>query len=580
MNTDTVSDIQIQTGGVSASTPLGSGGVINIATASGTNRPKGAVSLYVQPRAWNGSNQPGGTSTSVDQTQIDLSFGGPLVRNHVWGFGSYRRVDAATGVSRSAAQLAMLRALIDSYQPRESTNEANFWFGKVTAQAAAHQIAGFYQADANPVSTIGATTQYPFFQATGGRAASLRVSSVWSNRLTTSAGVSYNDKRREGYDTGVEGPSIRIADSTIASGGRLTGNGQLATIGNPVVSRLTQPNEKVTATFDTTFYATQGSSTHELQAGVFAQRRVQGNHLVYTNGGFTLEEFVNKLVERRSLHNPNYEFINKAGKKHAIVAFYELIDSGDEPSILSMFYDVTDQKQAQVALQKSDEHFRKVFQTSPVAIVITTLAEGRMIDANAAFWKLSGHDPETSIGRTTFELRNILQTVERDAFVRELLEKRSIQNPVYDFVNDRSEHIKTVAFYELIDEGGVPAILSMFYDMTEQNKAQEALIHSEGRVRALLEATPDMIFELTRDGTIVQFIPSAEINPLIQPSEFIGKTIAQVLPSIAERANFAIERALDSGLVNAFEYQLQSGNEFKDFEERGECYRKWVQALS
>ena len=27
-----------------------------------------------------------------------------------------------------------------------------------------------------------------------------------------------------------------------------------------------------------------------LQAGVYAQRRVQGNHLIYTNGGLTLEE--------------------------------------------------------------------------------------------------------------------------------------------------------------------------------------------------------------------------------------------------------------------------------------------------
>jgi hypothetical protein len=292
LNTDTIDDIQIQTGGVSASTPLGSGGVINIATASGTNRPKGAATLFVQPRRWNDSNQPGGTSTSVDQTQFDLSFGGPVVRNHLWGFGSYRRVDTATGVSRTAAQLAVLGGLIDGYRPIDSTNKANFWFGKLSAQAGAHQLAGFYQTDANPVSTVGATTQYPFFQASGGMAASMRVSSVWSNRLTTNVGVSYNDKHREGYDAGVDGPSIRIADSTIASGGRLTGNGQLATIGSPVLSRLTQPNEKITASFDTTLYASQGSSTHELQAGLFAQRRVQGNHLLYTNGGFTLEERV------------------------------------------------------------------------------------------------------------------------------------------------------------------------------------------------------------------------------------------------------------------------------------------------
>ncbi|MEP7135233.1 MAG: PAS domain S-box protein [Chloroflexota bacterium] len=268
------------------------------------------------------------------------------------------------------------------------------------------------------------------------------------------------------------------------------------------------------------------------------------------------QNFVSKLLRYKSLHNPAYEFFNERGEYRATVAFYELIDLGDTPTILSMFYDVTDQRVAQLAVQQSEERFRKVFQNSPVAIVITTLADGRLIDANQAFWKLSGHDPETSVGRTAFELRQGLQAAERNKFVAELLEKRSIQKPTYDFVNDNGQHLKTVAFYELIDEGGVPAILSMFYDMTEQNNAREALIHSEARVRALLEATPDMIFELARDGTIVQFIPSADQEPLQRPGEIIGKNIAQIFPVMAAQVNFATGRALDSGQVNAFEYQL------------------------
>ena len=118
----------------------------------------------------------------------------------------------------------------------------------------------------------------------------MRVSSAWSNRVFTRASATYNDKRREGRDSGVEGPNVRVYDSTIASGGRLTGNGLLASLGNPILSRLTQPNHKISLAFDTTLFASQRSTSHEVQAGVFAQQRVQGNHLVYTNGGFTLEE--------------------------------------------------------------------------------------------------------------------------------------------------------------------------------------------------------------------------------------------------------------------------------------------------
>lgn len=268
------------------------------------------------------------------------------------------------------------------------------------------------------------------------------------------------------------------------------------------------------------------------------------------------QKFVSKLLKYRSLHNPNYEFFNERGEYRVTVAFYELIDLGDKPTIMSMFYDVTEQRIAQQAMQQSEERFHKVFQNSPVAIVITTMTEGRIIDANAAFWKLSGHDPETSIGRTTFELRRDLKPEDRNKFIAELLENKSIQNPAYDFINEAGKHLKTIAFYELIDEGGIPAILSMFYDITEQDNAREALIQSEARVRALLEATPDMIFELTGAGNIVQFIPSADQNLLQRPDQIIGKNIAQIFPDMAAQVNFATGRALDSGQVNAFEYQL------------------------
>jgi PAS domain S-box-containing protein len=280
------------------------------------------------------------------------------------------------------------------------------------------------------------------------------------------------------------------------------------------------------------------------------------------------QKFVNKLIERRSLHNPNYEFENAAGEKRISVTFYELIDQGTEQAILSMFYDVTEQRHAQAALQKSEERFRKVFQVSPVAIVITTLADGRILDANTAYWQLSGHDPLTSMGRTTYELRRTLQLETRQQFVDELLQKHSIQNPSYDFVNDSGEHLSTIAFFELIEVDDNPAILSMFYDTTEQSKARDALHQSEVRLRAMLEAVPDMVFEIKRDGTIVQFIPSPVNEPLLPPEEFLGKTITEILPTIAQQATFAIERALESGQVNAFEYQLTDKGELKTFEAR------------
>ena len=368
------------------------------------------------------------------------------------------------------------------------------------------------------------------------------------------------------------------------------------------------------------------------------------------------------------------------------------------------------------AVRRSEEKFHRIFKVSPVAIAIATLEEGYLMDANDAYWKLTGLDPHFALGKTTMELGNWRSFAERQRFVNELKERKSLHDPAYEIWNASGAKRTTLAFYELIDFERKPAILAMFYDITEQNNSQlaleaseqkyrnfveqsmegiwflafdhpiptslpaeeqveliyrygyisesndvlaqmygyrssaeikgvrlldlqpegepnetnyqatlklikdgyrsgnretreqtrdgnvvyflnnsmgviendclvglwgtqlditvlknteEALRQSEARTRALLDAIPDMIFEFKRDGTILQYISSARNRPLLPPEQFLGKRITEVLPdAVANQTMFAIERALDSGHVHAFEYQLLQDNEHRTFEAR------------
>jgi PAS domain S-box-containing protein len=368
------------------------------------------------------------------------------------------------------------------------------------------------------------------------------------------------------------------------------------------------------------------------------------------------------------------------------------------------------------AFQRSEEKFRRVFHLSPVAIALVSLEEGRLLDANQAYWKLTGFDRELCLGKTTVGLGGWTSFAERQTFVVTLKERKSLHDPAYEFKDASGVNRTTLAFHELMDFEGVPAILSMFYDITEQKNArlaleaseqkyrnfveqsmegiwflafdhpiptslpaeeqvewiyrsgsiseandvlaqmygypssaeikgvrlldlqvsgqisetnyqatlklvkdgyrsgnretqeqtrdgktvyflnnaigviekdclvglwgtqlditalkntEDALRRSEARTRALLDAIPDMIFEFERDGTIIQFISSATNRPLLPPEQFLGKRITEVLPdSVANQTIFSIERALDTGHVHAFEYQLIQDHENRTFEAR------------
>lgn len=264
--------------------------------------------------------------------------------------------------------------------------------------------------------------------------------------------------------------------------------------------------------------------------------------------------------------------LNRARDLTAILAFLAilvfLLVNVLREALEKIQEDFYEKLQVEQALRAGEERFRRIFQASPIAISISSLEDGRLLDANEAYWKLSGYSPHNAVGSTTVELGIWASETLREKFAAKLLERKTLHNPAYEFIGEGRERKITAAYYELIDFGNKPAILSLFHDITSQKQAQDALFRSEARMRAMLEAIPDMIFELRRDGTILQYIPSASMRPLMPPEEFVGKPIAELIPSIAQQTAFATERSLESGQVQAFEYPLEQDGEKKIFEAR------------
>ncbi|MFN8383887.1 MAG: ATP-binding protein [Anaerolineales bacterium] len=232
--------------------------------------------------------------------------------------------------------------------------------------------------------------------------------------------------------------------------------------------------------------------------------------------------------------------------------------------------EITERKLAEQALRASEELFRKVFQASPVAICITTLSEGRLLDANEAYWNLTGYDPKNSIGKSAEELEMWDSMEDRKNFVDELKRTHSIVNPNYQFlVYSTLQPRSAIAFYELIEINSQPCVLSMFYDVTEQRQVQNELQNAEARKRAILRSIPDMIFEVAKDGLFLDFMASADLSPLMPPEEFIGKNIRDLFPpEIADQTMFALERSVETGQLHAFEYGMPPGEEVQFFEAR------------
>lgn len=69
-----------------------------------------------------------------------------------------------------------------------------------------------------------------------------------------------------------------------------------------------------------------------------------------------------------------------------------------------VLFDITPLKRAEAALSESEARFFAAFQASPVAVVITHRADGRIVDANPAFERLLGMRKDAAFGRNVREL--------------------------------------------------------------------------------------------------------------------------------------------------------------------------------
>ena len=158
--------------------------------------------------------------------------------------------------------------------------------------------------------------------------------------------------------------------------------------------------------------------------------------------------------------------------------------------------EVEERRQAEETLRRSEERFSKAFQATPLAIVMTTVSEGRIVNVNEGFLQLMGYSREEVIGRSTLELGMWVDSRDRERMVQEALKRRERLNWELRMRTKSGETRVWLTAFVTIERDGVPCLLGMSRDVTERREAEEALQKS---VR-LLRDTGEMA-ESRRLGT-------------------------------------------------------------------------------
>jgi PAS domain S-box-containing protein len=115
----------------------------------------------------------------------------------------------------------------------------------------------------------------------------------------------------------------------------------------------------------------------------------------------------------------------------------------------------------------------------------------------------------------------------------------------------------------LVESAAATAALAL-----ESERRHAALAKAQARNRALLDAVPDLMFRMTREGVYLEYKGRAE-DLAVPPDQLIGASAHDILPKdVADPLVEGIRRAIDTGEIVTGEYRLELDGRLRDFEAR------------
>jgi PAS domain S-box-containing protein len=185
-----------------------------------------------------------------------------------------------------------------------------------------------------------------------------------------------------------------------------------------------------------------------------------------------------RLLEGKTIPQMEAELPLPDGHTKLVILAGQPIEISDDKCMLFTFADLEPRRRAERSLRDSEAHFSTLFRMAPVAMALTSPDDHRMIEANDAFWQLTGYSPTSFLGRAAGDPELWAEVTERNAAEAEIARAGGLRNRDVRLSGADGQSVDCLLSAERMVLHGERCTLWLFQDITARRHSELDLVNA------------------------------------------------------------------------------------------------------
>ncbi len=237
--------------------------------------------------------------------------------------------------------------------------------------------------------------------------------------------------------------------------------------------------------------------------------------------GYSRQEFEQGLVDWRAITPPEWlpvderaiqelrergvcapyekEYVRRDGTRISVFISDALLP-GPEEHIAAFVLDITERKRAELALRESEARYRLLIDNAQFPAVVISVKDARVLFINERAAAMFGVPASDAEGLSALDFWCRKKDLVR--YVRLVKEQGVVKDFETELRAKSGARLTVMLSSNLIEFAGQKADFTVFQDITERKRAEEAVRESEKKFRALYDFLPIPVYEMDLEANI------------------------------------------------------------------------------